>query len=279
MKNRRAVEFANEIRLLQNERESTVLIVEGRDDRLLMEKFIDPDACRILVVENKTRVEDVIQILDDERRPGVLGLVDADFDRITRRPPVSHNIVMPDGHDIESMLMRCPALDNVWVEFGSKEKIVAFRTDPFETIDRIAQSIGCLRLYSIRSSANLTFKGIRVSKFIDRRSFQIDLGKFLSEIKKRSQQHLDDARLLTAIAEIDAEGHESAQLSNGSDLIAILSYGLRRTFGSNNATDVSETKLRASLRLAYHRSDFENSRLFRDIRHWELHSDGFRILA
>ena len=280
MKNRRAVEIANEVRLLQNERLTSILIVEGRDDRLLMEKFINLDACRIVVAENKTKVEDVIQILDDEPRTGVLGMVDADFDRITDRPSISRNIVMPDGHDIESMLIQSAAIDSVWVEFGDAEKIASFERDALELIERIAQHIGCLRLHSMRSLLNLRFAGMNVANFIDCNSFQFNRTEFVKEIKNRSQrQNLENSQLLNAMTEIDAEGHKSAQLSNGSDLVAILSYALRRTFGTNKALRVSQETLRTSLRLAYHRSDFENSGLFQDIRRWEQEFLGFRIVT
>ncbi len=279
MKNRRAVEIANEVRLLQNERLTSILIVEGRDDRLLMEKFINPGKCRIVVAENKTKVQDVVRILDDEPRTGVLGMVDADFDRITGKPAISRNIVMPDGHDIESMLIQSAAIKSVWVEFGSAEKIASYENTALNSIDRIAQYIGCLRLHSMRSLLNLRFSGMNVANFIDRNSFQFNRTAFVNEIKNRSQrQNLEDSELLNAMTEIDAEGHESAQLSNGSDLIAILSYALRRTFGTNNASEVNEDKLRTSLRLAYHRSDFEKSELFSDIRRWEMESQSFRIL-
>ena len=279
MKNRRAVEIANEVRFLQNERLTSIFIVEGRDDRLLMEKFINPDMCRIVVAEGKAKVEKVIQILDDEPRVGVLGMVDADFDRITGRPGISRNIVMPDGHDIESMMIRSDAIESVLIEFGSGEKIKAFENSVFESIDRIAQHIGCLRLYSMRSSLNLKFSSMNVANFIEHGSLLFNQTEFLKEIKNRSQQHdLEDSHLLTAMIEINAEGHESTQLSNGSDLVAILSYALRRTFGMNNASEVSEDKLRASLRLAYHRSDFEESELFLDICRWEIESQNFRIL-
>ena len=280
MKNRRAVEIANEVRLLQNERLTSILIVEGRDDRLLMEKFINLDSCRIIVAENKTKVEEVIQILDDEPRRGVLGMVDADFDRIIDRPSISRNIVMPDGHDIESMLIQSPAIDSVWVEFGDAEKLASFESDALESIERIAQHIGCLRLYSMRSLLNLRFTGMNVSNFMGCNSFQFNRTEFVKEIKNRSQrQNLETSHLLNVMTEIDAEGHESAQLSNGSDLVAILSYALRRTFGTNNALTVSEKTLRTSLRLAYHRSDFENSGLFQDIRRWEQEFLGFRIVT
>lgn len=280
MKNRRAVEIANEVRLLQNERLTSILIVEGRDDRLLMEKFINLDACRIVVAENKTKVEDVIQILDDEPRTGVLGMVDADFDRITDRPSISRNIVMPDGHDIESMLIQSAAIDSVWVEFGDAEKIASFERDALELIERIAQHIGCLRLHSMRSLLNLRFAGMNVANFIDCNSFQFNRTEFVKEIKNRSQrQNLENSQLLNAMTEIDAEGHKSAQLSNGSDLVAILSYALRRTFGTNKALRVSQETLRTSLRLAYHRSDFENSGLFQDIRRWEQEFLGFPIVT
>ena len=279
MRNKQAVEIANEVRFLQNERLTSILIVEGRDDRLLIEKFINPEVCRIIVAENKTKVEEVVRILDDEARAGVLGMVDADFDRITGRPGISRNIVMPDGHDIESMLIQSAAIESVWVEFGSAEKMASFENNALKSINRIAQSIGCLRLHSMRSLLNLRFSGMNVANFIDHNTFQFNRTAFVNEIKNRSQrQNLEDSKLLNAMTKIDAEGHESAELSNGSDLITILSYALRRTFGTNNASEVSEDKLRTSLRLAYHRSDFEKSELFSDIRRWEMESQSFSIL-
>ena len=275
---RTAVEIANEIRFLQNERSTAILLVEGRDDKLLMEKFIDRGTCRIIVAQGKEQVEQVLRIVDAACRTGVLGIVDADFDRIEGRKGVSQNIVMPDGHDIETMMMRSPAIDSIWIEFGSAQKVNSF-DDTFELIDDIARRIGCLRLHSLRSSLNLRFNGMRVTKFIDRRSMQFDQNKFVQEIKDLSQRHdLDDDQLISAMIEIDNEGHDNAQLANGSDLVAVFSHGLRSAFGTNDASKVSDVNLRRLLRSAFHHSDFQKSQLFQQIRQWESDSRDFMIL-
>ena len=279
MLERYAYELANEIGLLQNERRSAILIVEGGDDQSLMDKFVDPDQCRIVVAGNKRNVKDVVDELERRMFDGFLGMVDADFDRILDRMPTSPNIVMPDGHDAESMVIRSPAINGIWIEFGSVKKLKALDGDPYELVDAIAYQMGCLRLHSFRSQIGLKFEGMNVSKFVNAAPFRIDRTKFVIEIKNRSQSHHFQNKVMVAsIESVESESHPTEQLSNGKDFIAVLSYGLRRIFGSNQAGVVSEDNIQMALRLAYHISDFEKSKLYSDIRRWESQSGSFRIL-
>lgn len=119
---RHPVVIANEIRLKRSQHEGVFLIVEGRDDRLFHEKFVDLDICNITVADGKEKVCEVIDILEKDKFPGVLGIVDSDFDRIESSDIKSPNIIFSDFHDLETMLINSNALDGVLVEYGSKKK-------------------------------------------------------------------------------------------------------------------------------------------------------------
>ena len=66
MMQRRSSVIANEIRLKRSQYQGTFWLVEGRDDRLLCQRFIDTASCKIIVAEGKARVCDVLQILDQD---------------------------------------------------------------------------------------------------------------------------------------------------------------------------------------------------------------------
>jgi len=106
-------EIANEIRMTRSQYSGAFLIVEGRDDRLFMASFISHSTCTIEVAQGKQNVCDVIDILDEDNFDGVLGLIDADLDRIEGSQERSQNLVMPECHDLMMMLVSSPSLDRV----------------------------------------------------------------------------------------------------------------------------------------------------------------------
>ena len=89
---RRPVIIANEIRMKRSQHLGAFLVVEGRDDRLFCERYID-DRCGVVVAGGKEGVLEVIRILDDYGFAGALGMVDPDFDLIEGARFPSLNIV------------------------------------------------------------------------------------------------------------------------------------------------------------------------------------------
>lgn len=87
-------EIVTEIQMRRSQSPPTLLIVEGRDDRLFMEAFISQSTCRIEVAEGKQNVCAVIDILNKDNFSGVLGLIDADLDRIEGSQKRSQNLVV-----------------------------------------------------------------------------------------------------------------------------------------------------------------------------------------
>ncbi len=145
----RPVAKANEIRMKRSLYKGSFFLVEGRDNRLFMHHFIGSQ-CKIEVTQGKNAVCEVIEILDNDNNfTGALGMVDADFDRIEGKQDRGPNIVMPECHDLETMLICSPALDRVLVEFGSQEKLEDFEEDVLGALLKRALPAGHLRLYSL----------------------------------------------------------------------------------------------------------------------------------
>ena len=273
------IEKANEIQLDRQVNEVAFLLVEGSDDRNFMQRFICSNKCRVEVIQGKKHVCNVIKVLDERGVNGVIGMVDADLHRIEVRQDRPQNIVMPEYHDLETMLLCSPALDRLLGELGSQKKLAKISKDVLETLLEKALPLGLLRLYSYRSGLDLKFDGLNYSAWVDRKSFQISIIKLINVVKNHSQQHnLSSAMLEHAIRELNDEHLDPREVCNGNDLIEILSIGLRRKLGNQTDQTVAPDVLRRYLRLAYTEQDFQKSSLGDTIRGWEAQATGFQIL-
>ena len=279
MIHRRPVVIANEIRMKRSQFAGAFLVVEGRDDRLLMEKFASPDTCKIVVAEGKQNVCEVIHILDDAGFAGVLGLVDSDFDRVEGKGITGLNIVKPEFHDLETMLLCSPALGRVLGEVGSQSKIEAFQRPVLNELLARALPIGHLRLYSIKAGLNLRFQGLRYSSWVNRTSFEASVSDLIEAVKNHSQRlDLPSEVLAAGIQELANVRFEPREICAGVDLVEILSVGLRRLLGTNDSSPVTSAELRRYLRLSYSQQDFAASDLCKEIRGWEARNGRFQLL-
>ncbi len=270
---------ANEIRLRRQLFSGAFLVVEGTDDRAFMASFSCSENCRIEVARGKENVCNVIKVLEDDSFKGVLGLVDADFDRIDSPQCRSCNVLMSDFHDIETMLVCSPALERVLAEFGSQKKIDKLEESVPEVLFKTALPVGYLRLHSLRNRLELKFGHLDYSAWIDRRSLESSTMDLIEEVKNRSQRHdLCSKTLEAALEELKEADHNPREICNGKDLIEILSLGLRGKLGSNSALEVKSEVLRRSLRFAYSEQNFTNSDLYKEILQWEDRSQRFKVL-
>ena len=269
---------ANAIRLKRQVHKGCFLVVEGRDDRLFFEQFVDRDVCWITVADGKENVTDVIGALEAECFPGVVGIMDADFDHIEGYRWSSDNLIVLEVVDLEALLIRSSALDRVLVELGSGEKIAEFGSIR-EALVRAAVPIGCLRLHSLRARLSLTFQGLKYRRYIDVKSLAVDPHALVREVKNRSQRfELNCHDVVGVIDTIQRSVPDHWMVCYGADMVAILAVGLRKTLGTNSARAVTAEVVRRCLRLAFQWSDLRKSALDRDLREWAARNPGFRVL-
>lgn len=275
----RAAEIASEIQLTRSHHQGSFLIVEGRDDRLFMEAFTSRNTCQIFVARDKQAVLESISVLDGIGFRGALGLVDADFDRVSGVKHTSANIVSYDCHDLESMLIFSPALERVLIEFGSRSKISGRGGNVLSLLVGRAMCIGYLRLHSMLGQHGFRFQGIRCSSWIDRSSFNWSFDELVKAVDNNTTgQSLDAGQLRRNVDTLAGAKYDSREVCVGSDLVDILSLGLRSALGSNNAGVVSGETLRRSLRLGYSIGSLLKSDVGRGIRQWEGNNRPFRVI-
>ena len=270
---------ANSIRLKRSQHTGPFLLVEGQDDKLFMSKFACLTTCKIEVMDNKRNVQNVVRILNDESYPGILGLADADFDRIFEVGEDPAEMVMHDHHDLETMLLMSPALEFVLREFGSDPKIDRFPDDVFGAIMERALLVGYLRVHSAISGLGLTFRGMDYGVWVERSNFEPSLDRLIQHVKNRSnRQDISASMLENGIADARRRNYDPLEIVTGDDLIGILIVGLRGVLGNQTAQGVKSEDIRRVLRLSYPEEQFRASNLHGSIREWETRNPGFQIL-
>ncbi len=271
--------IANTIRMTRSQHAGPFLVVEGRDDRLLLEHFILRKDCNVVVAEGKKNVCEVMGILNETKFAGVLCVIDADFDRVEGKGICSPNIVRPQFHDLDTMLMCSPALTSAIVEFGSENKVAGFHQDVLERLLERALLVACLRLYSQRKGLDLKFTGITYTAWINPSSFEASVNDLVKEVRNQSQRRdLTIEAMVAGIQEVAASNPDPREMCVGSDLIELLSIGLRRVLGTNRALPVNGEALRHFMRGAYSEQYFANSSLCAEIRQWETSNESFQVL-
>ena len=277
----RPVVLANTIRLSRDVDKRSVLVVEGSDDCKLYGRFVANLQCKVFPVSGKENVIAVIDLLSNSQFEGVLGIVDADFDRIIhgQLENTNPNIVQGDYHDIETMMIHSSALDVVMQEFGSPDKLSRLSSSPRDLLLRAALPIGALRLTSARLGLNLRFDGLNLEKCMDTNTFVADLEALVVTVLQRSQrQDLSVEELVISVNTLLNSRHDPLELCVGDDLVDALRLGFRQQFASKKATEVANERLKESLRMAFSREEFFNLGVVDQVREWERKSAPYTVL-
>ena len=274
---------ANAIQLQRSTFSGAFLLVEGSSDRTFYERFVDKKACVLISVSgkpsSKLRVIEVLSILEEENFQGILAIVDADFDHLKASSHSLSNLILTDTHDLETMLLQSSALEKVIAEFGSEEKITNFGRDVRTALLEAGMPIGYLLWISQLDDLNLTFNGIKFTKFIDDQTLQIDELKLIQEVKNKSQAFaLKSEDLQQRLKNQNSDNHDPWQVCCGHDLVEILSLGLRNAIGSAKASEVEPNSLERSLRLAYEETYFCKTQIYLSVRSWESGNQPFKVL-
>ena len=254
------------------------MLVEGRDDKLFFEQFVSADNCVVKVVEGRDTVAEVVDILVLSEFRGVLGVVDGDA-IYSRDICVNGNLILLECLDLEALLIRFGSLDRILIEFGSGKKLKNLPCHAWKILVKAAKPIGCLRIRSALDGLSLRFDGLRYSRFVDLKTLEVDHHSLVQEVKHRSKcAEIECRPVLEGIAKTERVMVDDWSVCLGEDLVAILSIGLRRVLGTNNAGAVSPEILRRSLRLAFSKGDLEQTRLHDDILRWTSRNRDFRVL-
>jgi len=256
------------------------LIVEGRSDKLVYERFIDGTNCEFSIASGKDNAVAAIRILEQDNFAGVLAIIDADFCRLELNLPSSSNLLLTDEHDLEMMLLKSLALDKVLSERGSEDKINKFGKNIRLTLLERGKKIGYLRWVSLKDDLSLKFEELSFSRFIDKATLVIDTGKLIKAVKDHSQKFaLREQDIQNSIETLEKAAYDPWQVCCGHDIICILSIGLSKVWGSWKTNEIRSDILERELRLAYEYAYFRSTQLYQSIQQWEVKNKPYQVLS
>lgn len=259
------------------------LMVEGETDKKLYKTFVNENRCNITVAYTKSIALAALSILEQNGFPGILVIIDTDFDALENKVLSNPNVLYTDTHDLETMLIKSPALEKVLGEFGSENKIEQFKRQTGKDVRSILLEyglpIGYLRWVSLQNGYSLKFENLDFSKFLDKERLVVGESKLIKTVKDKSQrQNIPNEQIEISIKELKVSNHDPWHLCCGHDLIGILSFGLHRVIGTNDTGNVTPVIIERSLRLAYEHSHFQQTHLYVSIRRWEEANKPFVVL-
>lgn len=248
------------------------LVVEGVTDERLFEKFISKGDVRIIEGHSKDNVRSAVKDMRTTRCDDrVLGIIDPDLDRLRGRR-VKRPLFHTDCRDMEMMLIRSNALDDVLDEYGETDLVEQFTETIGPVRDALISAsypIGLLMAISQSEGLNLSFKDLDFSRFINVRTLSLNTEAMIDAVMFNSRSCRMSRKQLKSLLLREAEELEDMwEAARGHDTVNILLLALKRNFGSFNARNLGDGELGGALRLAFSDDDFRDTQLYRDTSDW-----------
>lgn len=275
-------EIVTEVYLVRDTYNGPVLLLEGDNDEKFFSKFVKDPEMQIFSAEGKENVLHVVEKLELEGIvQGFLGIVDADFGHVDGSLPTSQNVVVTDDHDVEMMIIRTKAFDEVLSEMGSEEKICEFpdrERGIRDTLMQKTQVVGHLRHLSVKDGLHLRFEGLRYERVVNRNSLEIDIDGIIRRVFEKKTSNLKDEDIRDRLLELVEDGSDDPyQICCGHDFVAIFGIALRSVIGTKSRQTTTPEVLGSMLRLAYDSEDFHQTKLYSDAKRWSEGNQGYDI--
>ena len=254
-------------------RDLSLLLVEGIDDERFWHRRHDARASILRSMGGKMGVLAWIEQSERDGIPGVVGVIDADWDRLEVQPSSSPHICRTDAHDLEATLIFTEALESVLTEYGDREKLRSFylkEGDLRRALLARGLPFGKLRWICRQRGASQDW--IQANVHMDRESWEIRWDALLS-VAVRQGVDSDPQRLKAMLQPSD--GDDAKQLCQGKDLAQILTVGLWNLLGNRQVNVAYVTSL---LRQSLQHPELQKLDLYRDILAWQTRNPPYRVL-
>ena len=266
--------IANLIRM-KNRKYGVFLLVEGDADARLFKKFLNNEICSVEPVHGKDNVIQTANLLRGFN--WVACITDGDFDFLMPRKNLPKFFYRTDTHDIETLIMKSLAFEDVLSEFANIEKLDAFESKVGKSVrGKIIESasiIGRLRWLSLKYNLSLSFKSLDFTQFVNYDDLSININEFiLHTIEITNRNDLDARVLRRQLRALMEEEFDPWQISCGHDAVEIMSIGIEHIFGYFSQTQrnkIEPDRLESALRLAYTHEYFESTELFASLKKFQ----------
>lgn len=275
--------IANSVRMVRSRDARAFLIVEGESDEIFFERLIDRTRCKIEVAKGRENAIEAFYELRRSSFAGVLVVVDADFDVLAGRLPLPLGLLFTDTHDLETMLLASRALDKLLRKVGKQDKLQAFEAKHGKVREKLLASaapLGGFLWLSNSEQMNLRFSEIKLGKFIDDKTLQVNEKSIIKAVLDHSSRpDLGINTIAEKLAAMNVALHDPWHVCSGHHLTELLALALRKAIGTHDTGKMSAEQVETMLTLAYEAADFPATGLYADIRAWQHASAPFVVLA
>jgi hypothetical protein len=155
----------------------------------VLSRFSDETHCSIVIAFGKPNVIRALDLLEDEGFPAVLGVIDADFDRITAASYTCENLINTENHDLDADIFWSSAFDIFIRQRAEPGRLEAFLRakggDLRAAIMSSATPIGCVRLISEQQALRLKFSDLKFENFISVDDLSCDIDALVRNVFKQ----------------------------------------------------------------------------------------------
>jgi hypothetical protein len=282
--------IANQVMMFRTHHKGSFMIVEGSTDAKVFHNLVDQRKCRLVIAHSKYNATKGISLLDHRGLKGALAVVDADYWILEGIHPDSPNLFLTDTHDMETMLLRSPALEKALVEYlpsAQMERVGEVAEAVRKGLLQVGVPIGYLRWVSFREDAGLNLNTLQPEEFVDLKLLEVDSDRLAEMVKAATKgTRLTASELKRKVAVLRKKDADPWQIVQGHDLIDLMTIILplvaKKIFDSRISKRIRRRslneKLEEDLRLAYQPSFFQTTRLCESIQEWESDSSPYKVM-
>jgi hypothetical protein len=234
-------------------------------------------AAALIPCGNKRKLLEAHALLQAGEELRIVCVLDCDYDVATERLAPRRNLIITDGVDVESDLLRLGVIERLVTELvpratRSDDERAAISKAVGERAGSLAEAIGRFRLLSAREGWDLRFDGIRHHRYRTTNVASADTAKLAVTLCNTSGICPMSPTELDGVA---AEMETGPELCHGKDLLDAIATVLHQDYGVEKQR---LTALDALCRVAVSKEAFERWMVVRRLVRWQ-HASGRRVLA
>lgn len=272
-------DIAQEIRFERKVHKGAFLILEGSTDIKRFQPFVDEKKCSIINGYGRLNAIGAIKLLYEDGFPGVVAVVDADFDRVTRTLEEHEGLIYSETHDFDLDWARPRVVARYLAEVGEKSKC-ELHGDVDAIIKKILEGlkpVSVAKLLSITNRIRYRLADIDASKVFA--NFRINLDAYIELVfEGRTPDAGEKGALRDQVSALCRREYDLSQLTNGHDFHCALGACLRVELGSRRHAHSWGSEVEKDLRLAFSDQEFKATAVYQMLSAWASDNHPYVVL-